>query len=71
MEDTTRQVCGNCKYLDSTPRYEHGVNFISTSWDCLNVASERFGRGCCNRTVWGKRTIDTRELQTCNEWRQK
>jgi hypothetical protein len=63
------KVCKTCKYLDATPRYEHGVNFIATHWSCLHVGSDRFGDSCCNKTQWGKRMIDTRDIQTCSEWR--
>ena len=62
------KTCANCKHLDKTPHYEHGVSFIATYWNCLNVASDRFGEACCNKTTYGKQTVDTRPLQTCDKW---
>ena len=69
--ETKTNTCKTCLFLDPTARYEHSVNIITTHCNCLNVASNKFGENCCNRTTWGKRTIDTRDLQTCDKWEAK
>jgi len=63
--------CKSCRYLDPHPKYETGDMYVAQIYACLNPTSERFGDGCCNRTTYGKRTVDTRELQTCKEFANK